>query len=134
MGWRELLLVSWTGMRGIVTLAVAAEVPALSGPEGFQGRSAIQVIAFMVAVGTLLIQGATLGPLAKRLAIDTTGEAESEAAAMALASALTAALPADAFEERRAVIRAAVFRGDLDDKAAARQLRALDLQEAAANV
>ncbi|MDR1427747.1 MAG: cation:proton antiporter, partial [Bifidobacteriaceae bacterium] len=51
MGWREMLLVSWTGMRGIVTLAVAAEVPILAGPAEFPARSLIQAVAFMVAVG-----------------------------------------------------------------------------------
>ena len=52
---REAVVVSWTGMRGVVTVAAAAGVPAT-----VPGRPEIQAIAYLVAVGTLLIQGATL--------------------------------------------------------------------------
>jgi CPA1 family monovalent cation:H+ antiporter len=45
-------------MRGVVTLAVA-----LSVPEGFAGRDFILVTAFAVILGTVLIQGTTLGTL-----------------------------------------------------------------------
>lgn len=46
----------WAGMRGVVTLALA-----LSLPEDFPGRDFILVMAFAVIVGTVLIQGTTLG-------------------------------------------------------------------------
>lgn len=59
--WRENLVIAWTGMRGVVTLAAAAGIPltTLAG-EAFPGRGAIQVVAFTVTIGTLLIQGLTL--------------------------------------------------------------------------
>lgn len=59
--WKENLVIAWTGMRGVVTLAAAAGIPltTLTG-EAFPGRDAIQVVAFTVTVGTLLIQGLTL--------------------------------------------------------------------------
>ena len=66
----EAKVVSWTGMRGVVTLAAAAGVPPLLEDRSpFPGRPEIQAIAFLVAVGTLLIQGATLPWLIRRLGI-----------------------------------------------------------------
>jgi CPA1 family monovalent cation:H+ antiporter len=59
--WKENLVIAWTGMRGVVTLAAAAGIPltTLAG-DAFPGRNAIQVVAFTVTIGTLLIQGLTL--------------------------------------------------------------------------
>jgi NhaP-type Na+/H+ or K+/H+ antiporter len=56
------LVVSWSGMRGIVTLAAAMALP-----EAFPYRDFIVLTAFVVVLGTLLVQGATLGPLLKLL-------------------------------------------------------------------
>jgi monovalent cation/hydrogen antiporter len=55
-------------MRGVVTLAAAAAIPAttISG-DPFPERATIQAIAFVVSVGTLLIQGATLPALIRLL-------------------------------------------------------------------
>ena len=56
------------GMRGVVTLAAAAGIPlTTAGGEPFPERATIQAIAFVVAVGTLLLQGWTLPPLIRRL-------------------------------------------------------------------
>ncbi len=52
------LIVGWSGMRGIVTLATALALPA-----AFPFRDFIQVSAFIVVFGTLLLQGLTLLPL-----------------------------------------------------------------------
>jgi Na+/H+ antiporter len=49
------LVVGWSGMRGIVTLATALALPA-----DFPYREFIQLTAFVVVLGTLLIQGLTL--------------------------------------------------------------------------
>jgi CPA1 family monovalent cation:H+ antiporter len=56
------LVVSWSGMRGIVTLAAA-----LALPIGFPFRDLIVLTAFSVVLGTLSIQGLTLGPLLRAL-------------------------------------------------------------------
>jgi CPA1 family monovalent cation:H+ antiporter len=56
------LLISWAGMRGIVTLAAAMALPA-----GFPYRDLIVVTAFSVVLGTLIIQGLTLKPLLRWL-------------------------------------------------------------------
>jgi NhaP-type Na+/H+ or K+/H+ antiporter len=52
------LIISWSGMRGIVTLAAALALPA-----GFPYRDLIVLTAFAVVLGTLVLQGLTLRPL-----------------------------------------------------------------------
>lgn len=59
------ILVSWCGMRGIVTLAAAFALP-----EGFPFRDLILLTAFSVVLGSLLIQGLTLRPLVLALNLD----------------------------------------------------------------
>jgi monovalent cation/hydrogen antiporter len=56
------LIISWSGMRGIVTLAAA-----LALPSGFPYRDLIVFTAFAVVLGTLVIQGLTLKPLLRAL-------------------------------------------------------------------
>lgn len=68
LSWQENVVVSWTGMRGVVTLAAAAAIPVTTtSGEPFPERATIQAIAFVVSVGTLLIQGWTLPLLISRL-------------------------------------------------------------------
>ncbi|HEX9461192.1 MAG TPA: cation:proton antiporter [Alphaproteobacteria bacterium] len=55
------LVISWCGMRGIVTLAAAFGLPA-----GFPYRDLIVFTAFCVVVGTLVVQGLSLKPLLQR--------------------------------------------------------------------
>ena len=56
------LVISWAGMRGIVSLAAA-----LALPLGFPFRDLIVLTAFSVVLGTLVLQGLTLGPLLRAL-------------------------------------------------------------------
>ena len=56
------LIISWSGMRGIVTLAAA-----LALPEDFPYRDLILLTAFAVVLGTLVLQGLTLKPLLRML-------------------------------------------------------------------
>jgi CPA1 family monovalent cation:H+ antiporter len=58
------VLVSWCGMRGLVTLATAFSLP----PE-FPGRNVIVLSAFTVVLGTLIVQGFTIRPLIALLRI-----------------------------------------------------------------
>jgi CPA1 family monovalent cation:H+ antiporter len=58
LGPRNATILSWAGVRGVVTLALA-----LSVPEDFPGRDLILVISFAVILGTVLLQGATLGKI-----------------------------------------------------------------------
>ena len=56
------LVISWAGMRGIVSLAAA-----LALPPAFPYRELILLTAFSVVLGTLVIQGLTLKPLLRAL-------------------------------------------------------------------
>lgn len=56
--WRTATIMSWAGMRGVVTLAVA-----LSMPETLPGRDLILVASFVVILVTVLLQGVTIGRL-----------------------------------------------------------------------
>ncbi|MET0900016.1 MAG: sodium:proton antiporter [Mycobacterium sp.] len=68
LGWQENIVVSWTGMRGVVTLAAAAAIPVTTAAgDPFPERATIQAIAFVTAIGTLLLQGWTLPLLIRRL-------------------------------------------------------------------
>lgn len=58
------LVISWAGMRGIVTLAAALALPA-----EFPYRDLIVLTAFSVVLGTLTIQGLTLKTLLRALAL-----------------------------------------------------------------
>jgi CPA1 family monovalent cation:H+ antiporter len=70
LSWQENVVVSWTGMRGVVTLAAAAAIPVTTAAgDPFPERATIQAIAFVVSVGTLLIQGWTLPLLIRKLQI-----------------------------------------------------------------
>lgn len=56
LGPRAATVLSWAGMRGVVTLAVA-----LTLPETMPGRDFMLVTAFAVILVTVLVQGTTLG-------------------------------------------------------------------------
>jgi Na+/H+ antiporter len=58
LGFRGATVLSWAGVRGVVTLALA-----LSVPENFPGRDFILVTSFAIILGTVLLQGTTLGRL-----------------------------------------------------------------------
>lgn len=76
-GLRGPTVLAWAGMRGVVSLAAAAAVP-LTMP----GRDVVLLMAFVVTVGTLLIQGTTLPWLIRRLGLrgdETRDDALAEA-------------------------------------------------------
>jgi len=87
--WRENLVLGWTGMRGVVTLAAAAGIPltALDG-TAFPGRDIAVVVAFVVTIGTLLLQGLTLPWLISRLNISDPADATRRQAQGKLAQKL----------------------------------------------
>ena len=62
---------SWSGMRGAVSLAAALAVP-LSNDVGnpFPGRDLIVFLTFSVILATLVLQGLTLGPLIAALRLE----------------------------------------------------------------
>jgi CPA1 family monovalent cation:H+ antiporter len=110
-------VIAWAGMRGVVTLAAAAALP-LETADGqpFPGRDLLQVLAFVVVAGTLLLQGTTLAPLARALKVpaddptaDTLAEAEVRREARRVAEqrldSLSPELPEQVVRRLRAVAR-----------------------------
>ena len=80
VGWREMTVASWAGMRGVVTLAAVLALPA--GEEAFPERDRLIFIAFVVIVVTIVLQGLTLPLVVKRLgvmaSVDQNDEAERD--------------------------------------------------------
>jgi CPA1 family monovalent cation:H+ antiporter len=67
---RELAVVSWAGMRGVVSLAVALSIPATIDDGGpFPGRDIIVFITFVVILVTLIGQGLTLPAVIQRMGV-----------------------------------------------------------------
>ncbi len=78
-GWRAIFIVSWSGLRGAVTLAAALSIPlALPGGEPFPGRAYVIFLAASVIVATLLVQGLSLPWLICRLGVQADGRLVEE--------------------------------------------------------
>lgn len=80
--WRETLVVSWAGMRGVVTLAAVFLLPADT-----PARSTLALAAFTVVAGTLLLQGLSLPWLVRRLRLPAPDAAEDALQAAGLVTA-----------------------------------------------
>lgn len=87
-------VLSWAGMRGVVTLAVALSVPAT-----FPGRDFMVVAAFAVILATVLIQGMSLGSVI-RWANITDGAGEAARLSMSQAEASMAQVQVRIIEAR----------------------------------
>ncbi|AXB41199.1 peptidase [Amycolatopsis albispora] len=72
LGWRGGGVLAWSGMRGVVTVAAAQSLP-----TDVPHRAELVLIAFTVAIVTLVVQGGTLPALIKLLGIQGT-DAEHE--------------------------------------------------------
>lgn len=105
------LVIGWSGMRGIVTLAAAMALPA-----GFPYRDFIQLTAFVVVLGTLVLQGLTLRPLLVLLRLPKDARVETE---LGLA--------------RGAALKAAMTELESDDTPAAQRL-SLEYQDALSRI
>lgn len=96
LDWQSALVIGWSGMRGIVTVATA-----LALPGGFPHRDLLLFTAFFVTLGTLILQGLTLKPLVRRLRIkdDEPVEREIRLARAALADISLVAIEGDGSDE-----------------------------------
>ena len=115
LSWRGPLVISWAGMRGVVSLAAAFAIPAggASGPA-MPGRDVVVFAAFVITVGTLLLQGLTLPVLIRRLHVRDEGghrdvldeaaakQAAAEAAMQTLDELSDASTPQAVTEQLRA--------------------------------
>lgn len=83
--WQYAAIVSWAGMRGVVTLAAVLVLP-----EDLEHRSVLILAALVVVGGTLTLQGFTLPALVRRLGVrgpDQREDALNQASLMQLATA-----------------------------------------------
>ncbi|WP_314146522.1 cation:proton antiporter [uncultured Leifsonia sp.] len=98
LGWREGTIVVWAGMRGAVTVAAAQSLPGDT-----PGRNVLVLIAFLVAAGSLLLQGGTLGlvlRLVKPAAADPQAERDERRRLLELLYEAGEQVPSPATTER----------------------------------
>ena len=73
------MLASWCGVRGIVSLAAALSVPAvLENGQPFPGRETLVLVTLVVVLVTLLGQGWTLGLVVRWLGLSAADQSEAE--------------------------------------------------------
>ncbi|KOV86734.1 sodium:proton antiporter [Nocardia sp. NRRL S-836] len=89
LGWRGGAVLAWSGMRGVVTLAAAQSLP-----TDVPHRAELVLIAFTVAIVTLLLQGGTLPTLIKLLGIRGNDEEHERREYARLAAEIMAATQA----------------------------------------
>jgi monovalent cation/hydrogen antiporter len=79
--WKGAVVLSWSGMRGAVSLAAALALPLTTDADAaFPNRDLIVFLTFGVILGTLVIQGLTLPGLIRWLDLEDDGLAEKEEA------------------------------------------------------
>jgi CPA1 family monovalent cation:H+ antiporter len=92
---RELAIIGWCGMRGIVSLAAALALPATL-PDGspFPHRDLVVFLTFFVIAATLIGQGLSLPALIRRLKVgsDWSMRAEQQRVRAAMSGAALAAI------------------------------------------
>ena len=91
--WRNVVVVAWSGMRGVVSLAAALAVPLMvTGGASFPQRDLIIFLTFCVILVTLVAQGLSLPPLMRALGVTADGtdlREEARARFRALAAAMS---------------------------------------------
>ena len=86
--WRSVLFIGWAGLRGGDSLVLALSLPLLTASGArFPAREQIIFITFCVIFMTLVLQGPTLAPFARRLGIVADEEDVAEDAHARLAAA-----------------------------------------------
>lgn len=79
--WRQVFFIGWSGMRGGESLVIALALPFTTASGApFPAREKIVFITFVVIFVTLVVQGASAGPLLRRLHLCADGRAEDEEA------------------------------------------------------
>lgn len=78
LGPRELFVVGWTGMRGVIALAAAISVPEMAANKQFMARNLIVFLTFCVILVTLVLQGLTLPVLIRALGLSGAGGMNTE--------------------------------------------------------
>lgn len=66
---REIAVLSWSGMRGALSLAGALSIPLVAGSRPFPARDEVIFFVYCVVLGTLIIPSFTLKSLVRRLGL-----------------------------------------------------------------
>ncbi|MFF8812086.1 Na+/H+ antiporter [Streptomyces pactum] len=75
--WQETVVMWWSGMRGVASVALALAIPHTVDDGGtFPAREEIVFVAFAVVLATLVLQGLTLPWLVRRLRVGADSKAE----------------------------------------------------------
>jgi CPA1 family monovalent cation:H+ antiporter len=91
-----LALITWSGMRGAVSLAAALALPlSIDSGAAFPDRNLIIFLTFGVIFATLVLQGLTLAPLIRVLDLEDDGLAEKEEAKARIRAAEAAIIRLD---------------------------------------
>jgi monovalent cation/hydrogen antiporter len=78
-GVKQVFIVAWTGMRGVLALAAAISLPTeLQNGTPFPQRDLIIFLTFCVIFATLVLQGLTLPLLIRKLGLCSSGERSAE--------------------------------------------------------
>ncbi|HEX6557029.1 MAG TPA: Na+/H+ antiporter [Ktedonobacteraceae bacterium] len=78
-GWRSVVLIGWTGMRGAVSLAAALALPEVTAAgAAFPEREVVIYLTFAVILATLIVQGLSLPLLIRGLGLHDEGASERE--------------------------------------------------------
>lgn len=75
--WRWSLVISLTGLRGVVSLAAALSIPLALGDAPFPHRDLVLFVTFFVIIVTLVGIGSLLPWAARMLALDVSGHSEA---------------------------------------------------------
>lgn len=76
---KDAILMTWGGMRGLATIALALSIPATTAAgDPFPGRSQILVAAAVILLVTLVLAGLTFPTIVKGLGIDDEADKEDE--------------------------------------------------------
>jgi NhaP-type Na+/H+ or K+/H+ antiporter len=110
---REIVVLSWAGTRGVITLAAIFTLPLVTdNGDPFPDRNLLLFCAFLVVLVTLVGQGLTFGPLVRRLGLRADVADQARMRNEARAASVEAAL-------RRLDEMEAEQRDDVDERAIA---------------
>ena len=74
---REVLVMSWSGTRGVITLAAIFSLPLVSDGAPFPGRDLLLLCAYVVVLVTLIGQGVTFAPIVRATGLKADAAAEA---------------------------------------------------------
>ena len=103
--FRTSTIVSWCGMRGIITLATALALPERTAQGPFPHRDVLVFAAFAVVLFTLIVQGLSLPLLLSRMRLGTDDSVGAEMRHARAETARAALLTLDGNGPEHAVLR-----------------------------